>query len=205
MHGPIAEPSYARPPLPATVSLAHAILGMLRAQPMTGYDLKTKCFDRSIAHFWPADQAQIYRTLDRLREDGWVEFEVEAQDDRPNRKVHRLTEAGREELERWLRESHLPLAPVREPFLVQLFFAGLLPDADAREALLHQRRLHEERLARYEAVPLPPLGTKGLGREHAFQRMTLDLGLAHERATLDWIDRCLAHLDDRKPKRRAPA
>src|SRR5579875_1236367 len=44
------------------MSLTHAILGFLNRQPMTGYDLKTQCFDISVAYFWPADQAQIYRT-----------------------------------------------------------------------------------------------------------------------------------------------
>ncbi len=48
------------------MSLPHAILGFLREQPLTGYALKTQRFDVSVANFWPADQAQIYRTLDRL-------------------------------------------------------------------------------------------------------------------------------------------
>ena len=176
------------------VSLAHAILGLLHDEPMTGYDLKTKCFDRSIAHFWPADQAQIYRTLEKMAGDGWVTFEVEAQEERPNRKVYSLTPSGQGELMRWLRSEELPLTPVREPFLVQLFFAHLLSDEEARGLLTKQRALHLERLTRYEAVPLPPLGTKGMGREHSHMRMTLDLGLASEKMALEWIDHCLAHL-----------
>ena len=47
------------------MSLGHAILGFLNREPMTGYDLKTRCFDDDAAHFWTADQAQVYRTLDR--------------------------------------------------------------------------------------------------------------------------------------------
>ena len=39
------------------VSLPHAILGLLAREPMTGYDLKTRWFDRSLRYFWPADQA----------------------------------------------------------------------------------------------------------------------------------------------------
>lgn len=182
------------------MSLAHAILGQLRTGPMTGYDLKTQCFDRSIAHFWPADQAQIYRTLDKMDAEGWVRHEIELQEGRPNRKVYSLTRDGEKELARWLEHERLPLAAVREPFLIQLFFAEGLTDAQAKTLLLHQRALHEERLATYEQVPLPPLRTKGLPRKHQFARMTLDLGIAQERATLEWIDQCIAHLD-RKKKR----
>ena len=44
------------------MSLKHAVLGFLSIAPMTGYDLR-KHMEESVAHFWPADQAQIYRTL----------------------------------------------------------------------------------------------------------------------------------------------
>ncbi len=182
------------------MSLAHAILGMLDEKHRSGYDLKTKCFDASIAHFWPADQAQIYRTLDKMRAEGWVEFDLEEQDARPDRKVYRLTRAGRAELRSWVRDTRAPLPNIREPFLVQLFFAHVLPDDEARALIEHHRALHAARLARYESVPLPPLGTRGLPREHQFGRMTLDYGLAYERAVIGWCDHCLVHLESKKTK-----
>ncbi len=76
------------------MSLDHAILGFLNYHPYTGYDLK-KIFDTSIRHFWPADQSQIYRTLARLEENGWAVMERIPQEDRPDRKVYHITEAGR--------------------------------------------------------------------------------------------------------------
>ncbi|NJL22163.1 MAG: PadR family transcriptional regulator, partial [Leptolyngbyaceae cyanobacterium SM1_3_5] len=44
------------------MSLPHIILALLEQQEQTGYDLKTSCFDGSIAQLWTADQAHIYRT-----------------------------------------------------------------------------------------------------------------------------------------------
>src|SRR5215813_8418841 len=109
------------------MSLMHAILGFLSHKAQTGYDLKTEAFDDSVAYFWPADQAQIYRTLDKLTEQGLVECHIEIQQDRPNRKVYSITESGNNELTRWLNEFQTP--PVyREPFLIQLFFADQLSD-----------------------------------------------------------------------------
>ena len=49
------------------MSLDAAILGFLREHPRSGYDLKTRCFDDATKDFWTADQAQIYRTLERLQ------------------------------------------------------------------------------------------------------------------------------------------
>ena len=68
-----------------SMSLAHAILSLLQQEEMTGYDLKTTCFDQCIAHLWPADQAQIYRTLDKLVEQGRITCTVEIQLAGPNR------------------------------------------------------------------------------------------------------------------------
>jgi PadR family transcriptional regulator, regulatory protein AphA len=44
------------------MSFKYAILGFLSFAPFSGYDLK-KAFDRSVQHFWPANQSQTYRTL----------------------------------------------------------------------------------------------------------------------------------------------
>lgn len=171
------------------MSLAHAILGLLTVAPMTGYDLKTQAFDNTIAHFWQADQAQIYRTLSAMVDDGWVESTLEVQEGRPNRKVYHITDAGREELRRWL-HTEQPLPVYREPFLVQMFFAGALDTATILDHIARQRKGHEARLAQYQRIPIPPLGDPSLDRNRTFWRLTLELGMAIERAYLTWLDQC---------------
>lgn len=115
------------------MSLPHAILGFLAVRPLSGYDLK-KAFDGSVRHFWTADQAQIYRALATLGADGLVATERVEQLDRPDRKVHHLTDAGRDALGAWLR-APTEAPPRREPFLLKLFFATIV-DPDALGALL---------------------------------------------------------------------
>ena len=83
------------------MSLKYALLGFLNYYPMTGYELK-KFFDTSVAHFWNAEQSQIYSALKQLEGEDLVEMHVEAQTDRPNRKVYSITEDGRDELLEWL-------------------------------------------------------------------------------------------------------
>ncbi len=177
------------------MSLAHAILGILADQPMTGYDLKTQCFDGSIAHFWPADQAQIYRTLDRMAGDGWVTPEIQPQSDRPNRKVYTITPAGEAELDRWLNDAEPGPNPVREAALVQLFFAHRIKPERTREHLLRLRRTYAQKLSTFEAIPLPGLDEPGIPQQYRYQRMTLEMGLAWARNGIQWVDQCLAHLD----------
>jgi len=172
------------------LSLPHAILGLLQWESMTGYDLKTHWFDESIAHFWPADQAQIYRTLDKLTEKGWIECHVEIQQYRPNRKVYSLAEAGRTELARWL-GIPLPLPSFREPLLIQLFFAKQLPKAEIVQLLEQQLTAHRQQLTYYEQIgqkySLPPMGDASASREQVMQRLVLELGLRKEQTYIDWL------------------
>ena len=99
------------------MTIQYAILGLLSWRPLSGYDLK-KIFDTSVRHFWPADQAQIYRTLSRLAEKGWAEMEVIEQSDRPDRKLYHITEAGRAELHAWLL-TPLPFGDNRSAPMIQ--------------------------------------------------------------------------------------
>ena len=168
------------------MSLAHAILGILQTEPMTGYDLKTQCFDLSIAHFWPADQAQIYRTLDKMTEQGWVESQIEYQENRPNRKIYSITESGQLELREWL-GSFQALPVYREPFLIQLFFAKDFTNAAILHLIEQQLEAHRERLRQYEQVPLPPLDRLKADRELSLKRLTLELGLRSEENAIAWL------------------
>jgi DNA-binding PadR family transcriptional regulator len=173
------------------MSLPHAILGFLRVMPMTGYDLKTQAFDRTVAHFWSAVQQQIYRELDKMDELGWVTCEVEMQTDRPPRKVFHITDTGREELAAWLKQP-LPLAPRREPFLIQLFFAAQLRNEDIIALLEDQRAGHQARLTALEQIVIPPMDDPQQQRRQALTGLTLDLGLRMERMYIDWLTHALA-------------
>ncbi|MBL8164790.1 MAG: PadR family transcriptional regulator [Anaerolineae bacterium] len=171
------------------MSLPHAILGLLTHTPMTGYDLKNRAFDSTIAHFWQADQAQIYRTLSSMAESGWVQSTLEIQEEHPNRKVYHITEAGRAELLRWLHgEQSLPVH--REPFLVQMFFGDQLENATMLERIEQQRAAHQSKLERYLQIGLPPLGQGD--RRETYWRLTLEMGIAMERMYLDWLAQCEA-------------
>ncbi|HEX2618765.1 MAG TPA: PadR family transcriptional regulator [Phototrophicaceae bacterium] len=175
------------------MSLAHAILGMLTYQPMTGYDLKTLCFDGSISHFWEADQAQIYRTLDKLTEQGMVESEIEYQDTRPNRKIYHLTLAGRAMLDEWLQTTQ-PLPTRREAFLIQVFFGYRLTD-DETTALIHQQiQMHRDLLEHYHQIPLPQFDDPAMTREQMYNRFTLDLGIRNEEMYIAWLETCLTRI-----------
>ncbi|MCC5654296.1 PadR family transcriptional regulator [Nostoc sp. XA013] len=180
------------------MSLAYVILGLLQQQEMTGYDLKISCFDQCIAHLWPADQAQIYRTLDKLVEQGWITCTVEIQHDRPNRKVYSVTEPGKAEFTRWL-GIHQPLPTVREPMLVQLHFADQLPNETIIYLLEQQLAARSKKLAECEIIDLPSLSDESANREQVMQRLVLELVIKREQTYIDWLKIALNVISHQKP------
>lgn len=169
--------------------LTHAILGFLDYTPMSGYDLK-KFFDQSVAHFWSATQSHIYKALEKLEEDGFVEAQVIPQEGKPNRKEYHITEAGRAELHRWV-VTPLPLSPTREAWLIQIFFSHASSNEEI-VALLEARA--EEVKKSLEAFHGPISQSVkdnsqqlGIERMRRLWKMTADYGAAYYQAELEWL------------------
>lgn len=177
------------------MSLEYAILGFLTYGPSTGYDLK-RAFDSTVWHFWTADQSQIYRTLNRLGTQGYLRHELVEQEERPDRKIYSLTDAGREEFLRWLATPHAP-DEVREGSLIQMFFAAHLANEEIVRLAQLQAGQMRERLQTLEALkPLleehaAQIGTR---RDAFFWELTLERGIAMTRAALRWIESVIRRL-----------
>lgn len=177
------------------MSLKHAILGLLNIQPMTGYDLKHLAFDNTVSHFWQADQAQIYRTLDKMEAEGLVISQLEIQTDRPNRRVYHITPLGTDSLIAWLKQPQSP--PVyREPFLVQMFFGYLLDDREVLKHLDDHIAHHRGNLAEYQRIQMPRSDEANTKRKQTFWRLTLELGMALEKTYVDWLEKCQATIEN---------
>ena len=101
------------------MSLRHALLGLLREHPASGYDLM-QIFKLSLNNTWPATQSQVYTELARLTEAGLLS--VSEQGPR-GRKEYALTDAGLAELRHWLLEVDPELHP-RSEGLLRIFLLG---------------------------------------------------------------------------------
>ena len=109
------------------VSLRYAALGLLAQQPGSGYDL-LKRFEYSMANVWPATQSQLYGELNKLADAGLIEVT----DVGPRgRKEYRVTDAGREELLRWMTNPQDD-PPYRSAELLRVFLLGEMTPEQAR-------------------------------------------------------------------------
>lgn len=175
------------------MELRQAILGLLSVRPMSGYDLG-RAFAGSVAHFWYADQSQIYRVLDRLARDGAIATERIRQETQPDRKVHSLTDIGRDELDAWL-TSPLEQDKTKDPFLARLFFGHPLgPEGVA--GLLDAR----EREVSAKAEQLRAIDAPEDAWADTLRAATLRYGLAQAEAELVWIDQTRRRIDEWRDK-----
>ncbi len=177
------------------MSLKYAILGFLSLEGMSGYTLKTKYFDGSVAHFWPADQAQIYRTLQALERDGMATSDHVPGDTRPAQRVYRLTDSGLADLKKWLAEVHPPSAH-RNTFLVQTYFSRLNKPQDFEALLKAERHRQQAALAELEKIELDieAAPTPELAEQYRFGRLVVDYGRRRAAMEIEWLEASLAEL-----------
>jgi DNA-binding PadR family transcriptional regulator len=122
--------------------LHHAVLALLSAKPAHGYELKSS-FDQAVGDQWGGlNIGHIYQILDRLSRDGLIDSQRQAQPVKPDRVVHRLTPAGRAELDRWLAEPAVPARGYRDDFFLKVMAAVRSADPATLPAVLSGQRAH---------------------------------------------------------------
>ena len=83
------------------MALRHAILSALLESDASGYEL-AKLFDPPASYFWHCAPQQLYAELAKLEQAGLTSGLEVVQERRPNKRVFSLTEAGRDELTRFI-------------------------------------------------------------------------------------------------------
>ena len=174
------------------MSLEAALLGFLTYRPMTGYDMKKMTDD--VGPSWTAPQSQIYDTLHRLEKRGLVTVEVIHQDTKPNRKLYRMTPKGEEALASWMSEPHPPRV-LRNPFLLQLWFADLVDDDVVLSFLEESAEELRKYVATLEAKPGMHREPQDADpRDRFFKWMTLNYGVRHAPFQIAWIEDTLERI-----------
>lgn len=200
------------------MSLRHALLALLSAQPMTGYDV-TKQFDGSVGYMWQAPHSQIYPELRRMEEAGLVEAEEIPRGERALKRRYSLTDDGFAELQRWLREP-ATYAPERDVARLRTAYLEFADGDSARRFFRAHLEHHERWLRMWQSMQTgirshenPMIAARLRNRpakEHerlvAWKAFAYDALIARAQLEIDWARAGLEladRLDDgAKPARR---
>src|SRR5262252_750744 len=111
--------------LKPALGLEHALLGLLRAQPMHAYEMHQQLLRaEALGLVWHLKQAHLYALLAKLETAGYVGSTTESQGTRPPRKILHLTPAGAVAFADWVTTPVAHGRDLRLEFLAKLFFAA---------------------------------------------------------------------------------
>ena len=168
------------------------ILGLLRERPLYGYEIK-QIIEEHMSDWTSIAFGSIYFALDKLAEEKFVEkVQVEQDNKRPARSVYQITDTGRAEFIRLLRENWQ--RDERQYFSLDIcvFFLECLPLDEVKTYLRKRQFDLQQSLAylerhRVEQMLLPDV--PGLAKaifEHT---------LVHCQAELNWVSDLLQKLE----------
>ncbi|MBT2396679.1 PadR family transcriptional regulator [Streptomyces sp. ISL-100] len=164
------------------------LLALLARGPAHGYELKQDLEQLLGAEYPQPNVGQIYVTLGRLEKSGLIEGEEVAQSSRPNKKVYRLTDAGREALQVWFEETS-DEPRVRDDFFMKLALAPRTGLADQIALINKQRRQYLNTMRNLSKLAAAD------NRENPIAHLLVEGAILHLQADLDWLERCQEELE----------
>lgn len=179
----------------------YILLGLFAMRPWSGYDLGKWLAGGGKFFRSNSDQSHIYRLLGRMEQHGWIDHVVEPRDGRPDAKVYRMTEAGRQELLAWARSPYTPPSRFQDAdFLVRFTFGGIVDPTGLRELLVteldarrEQVRVHRDRDRAQEFIdPIPEVDVE---RARILLEAGHLRGMQEIDAWIDWLERTLDTFD----------
>lgn len=184
------------------MALSYAMLGILSYGPMTGYNLK-KVFDKSISQVWVASLSQMYRELSLLEKKGYVSSCIEKQEDRPDKKIYTITEAGENAFNNWLRDFPEKLSfPHRDAFMLRIFFGSKLEPEEIKTQLqrfITEKKQYLKMLNEIEKSFSQRRGDflqESAGKEELFWHFTIKRGKMTLKTVIRWAEECIAELEE---------
>lgn len=190
-----------------STTLGYALLSLLARRKGSGYDLAQR-MQRPIGFFWKAHRSQIYPELERLAAGGLVTHERVEQQDRPDKKVYTITEAGRAALHVWITSAPEP-APPRDELVLRAYSLWMADPDQAIALFREEEQRHTAQLAAYQST------IASLEREYgaALHRhdapcfgnyLTLLRGIGYEREYAGWCRSVIEELERNQPSAGRP-
>jgi DNA-binding PadR family transcriptional regulator len=171
------------------VSVRHAVLALLAEGPKYGLKLRQE-FEERTGEVWPLNVGQVYMTLQRLERDGLVESD-DGVGEGPQ-KTFRITTAGHDELDNWLRTPPDMSSPPRDELVIKVLVARRLDGVDVHQLVQVHRRYVVQLMQQYTRL-------KEYESDDVGVALVVDAELFRLDAVVRWLDAADARL------RREPA
>jgi DNA-binding PadR family transcriptional regulator len=109
----------------------YAVMGLLLDGSKHGYELARRFApETALGTICHLEMSMLYAILKKLEKLGYIEAEMEAQGNRPPKRIFNLTGVGRAAFIEWVRSPVARIREIQPEFLTKLYFARLLGTDD---------------------------------------------------------------------------
>ena len=181
--------------MPRENKTIYAILGLLSASSMSGYEMKHK-IKNDIGLFWSESDGQIYPTLKKLL-DGELIVLNEPENtvlNKKEKKIYSITKAGKLELKKWL-DRYDETFNIRNEFLLKVFFGHRTTPETNIERIYNARFRLKEKLKVLESLKEELISKKD-SKSNPCATITVDYGISQITATIQWCEDTIKLLKD---------
>ncbi|HUG14881.1 MAG TPA: PadR family transcriptional regulator [Thermomicrobiales bacterium] len=162
------------------MSPEYILLGLLRREPRHGYDLAREfSAGTTLGEIIHLEPSMLYAYLKKLEQAGYIRATLQSQGPRPPRRIFELSEAGADELTRWLAEPVERTRDLRLEFLLKLYIARD-DEPEIAAGLIAEQHDLSERLVESLARQIED-------EQDDFRRLVLEMRLEQNRALLNWL------------------
>jgi len=159
------------------------ILGLLREQPMTGYELK-KWIDLKMSLFWRESFGQLYPELGKMVQEGLIQVKEENETGGRGKTRYVITENGRVAFNGWMSEI-CEKDTIRSEARLKFFLADEENEENLIQLLKDFHQQNSERLAMLESVR-QRMAAYQSEPQNKYVKHMLDLGIRQQQLCCDW-------------------
>jgi DNA-binding PadR family transcriptional regulator len=188
------------------LSTKHVVLGLLVERPGYGYELQQRLDSR--LGFLGLSENVVYKTLERLEQDGWIEESGDKRAGRTRRGaprvIYRATQLGRERFKEWIAtpseravlrdELQAKLVVVKPDYLPQLLDVAEMQE---RECLAELNALRHPSLAQ--------AASPAVSWDEAAAMMVEDVTIRWLQCLVEWLSAICEVMEERIARRCQPA
>lgn len=173
----------------------YAILGILSIGPMSGYKIKA-WVNEGVGYFWDIDYKQIYPALKNLVEEGMATFEVVKTENRPDSKVYKLTDKGRNEFKDWLIKPIPDGNQSTKELMLKLFFGQNIPLEININHIEKYREAKITSLREMEGIK-EAIDNDSVKDAFLYYRVaTINKGISQLQTEIEWCNKTIDYLKD---------
>ncbi|NMB54865.1 MAG: PadR family transcriptional regulator [Leptolinea sp.] len=168
------------------------ILGLLRDQPLYGYEIK-QIIEEHMSDWTSIAFGSIYFALDKLEKEKFIDkVGVEQDKKRPARSVFQINDKGREEFLRLLRENWQQAERQYFSLDVCLFFLNSLPSAEVTRYLHTQQSVLQTTLEHLQKHQAEQMSNPNVPRQAL---SIFDHTVVHTQAELNWVSSLIEKIE----------